>query len=39
VSVVALARDQQRDLIPIIRDDPGWQLFYQDVDGFIFTRS
>ena len=39
VSVVALARDQQRDLIPIIRDDPGWQLFYQDGDGFIFTRS
>ena len=39
VSVVALARDQQTDLIPIIRDDLGWQLFYQDVDGFIFTRS
>jgi hypothetical protein len=39
VSVVALAPDQQSDLIPIIRDDPGWQLFYQDGDGFIFTRT
>jgi hypothetical protein len=39
VSVVALAREEQRDLVPIIRDDPGWQLFYQDGDGFIFTRS
>jgi len=39
VSVVALAREEQCDLVPIIRDDPGWELFYQDTDGFIFTRS
>ena len=39
MSVVALAREEQRDLVSIIRDDPGWQLFYQDGDGFIFTRS
>jgi hypothetical protein len=39
VSVVALSRDQQQALIPIIRDDPNWHLVYADADGLVFTRS
>ena len=39
VSLVVIGPEQQSDLIPIIRNDPGWQLSYQDADGFIFTRT
>jgi hypothetical protein len=39
VSVVALSREQQEGLIPIISEDPGWRLVYEDEAGLVFTRS
>jgi hypothetical protein len=38
ISVVAISRDQQDDLLPLISADPGWQRVYQDEDGAIFVR-
>jgi hypothetical protein len=39
VDVAVLARDQQADLIPRMKRDPGWRLAYQDAEGLIFTRA
>ena len=38
VDVAVLARDQQPDLIPRMRADPGWRLIYEDAEGLIFRR-
>jgi hypothetical protein len=38
VDVAVLARDQQADLIPRMRADPGWELVYEDAEGLIFRR-
>ena len=38
VDVAVLSRDQQRDLIPRMRADPGWRLVYEDTEGLIFKR-
>ena len=39
ISVVAVSRDYQGDLLPLISRDPGWRLVYQDGDGAIFVRA
>lgn len=39
VDVAVLARDQQRDLVPRMRADPGWRLVYEDAEGLIFRRA
>jgi len=38
VDVAVLARDQQPDLIPKMKADPGWELVYEDAEGLIFRR-
>jgi hypothetical protein len=38
VDVAVLARDQQEQLIPKVRADPGWRLVYEDAEGLIFRR-
>ena len=38
VDVAVLARDQQSDLIPRMKADPGWELVYEDAEGLIFRR-
>jgi hypothetical protein len=39
IELVVASNDQQRDLIPRIRRDPGWRLLYKDADGWVFGRS
>jgi hypothetical protein len=39
VSVVVANREQQRELIPLLRNDPGWRLVYQDRAGLVFVRA
>ena len=39
VDVAVLARDQQSDLIPRMKADPGWELLYEDAEGLIFRRA
>jgi hypothetical protein len=39
VDVAVLARDQQADLIPRMKADPGWELVYEDPEGLIFRRA
>jgi hypothetical protein len=36
--VAVLSRDQQADLIPRMKADPGWELVYEDAEGLIFRR-
>jgi hypothetical protein len=38
VAVVA-HREQQAELIPIIKRAPGWRLAYADEDGYVFLRT
>lgn len=38
VTVAVLGPEQQKELIPRMLADPGWQLVYRDPDGLIFTR-
>jgi hypothetical protein len=38
VDVAVLSRDQQADLIPRMKADPGWELVYEDAEGLIFRR-
>jgi hypothetical protein len=38
VAAVVAARDQQAQLIPLIRNDPGWRLVFQDEEGYVFVR-
>jgi hypothetical protein len=38
VRCVLAARDQQRDLLPFIRRDPGWRLVSSDAAGMLFVR-
>jgi hypothetical protein len=38
ISVVALSRSQQEDLLPLISSDPGWLRVYEDGEGAIFAR-
>ncbi|MDP9242321.1 MAG: hypothetical protein M3O84_04005 [Actinomycetota bacterium] len=39
VDVVVASRDQQSQLLPLIRSDPSWRLAYEDPDGAVFVRS
>ncbi len=39
IRVMVLSREQQRGLISVIGNDPGWHLDYQDKEGLIFTRG
>jgi hypothetical protein len=39
VTAVAANPDQQRDLIPLLRGDPGWRLLYEGDDGLVFLRA
>jgi hypothetical protein len=39
VSVVVAHTEQQHELIPIIRRDPGWRLAYRERDGLVFVRT
>jgi hypothetical protein len=39
VDVVVAHREQQKELIPFIRDDPRWRLVYQDHEGLVFVRA
>jgi hypothetical protein len=38
VTVVVAERTQQAQLIPRIRDDPGWRLVHEDEEGLVFLR-
>jgi hypothetical protein len=38
VEVAVLSHVQQKNLIPLMKSDAGWQLVYQDNDGAIFRR-
>jgi hypothetical protein len=38
VDVAVLSPDQQSDLIPRMKADPGWELVYEDAEGLIFRR-
>jgi hypothetical protein len=38
VTVVVAERTQQGQLIPRIREDPGWRLVHEDEDGLVFLR-
>jgi hypothetical protein len=38
VTVVVAERTQQAQLIPRIREDPGWRLVHEDPDGLVFVR-
>jgi len=37
--VQAIVAAADWDLVPVLRDDPGWRLAYQDDDGYLFVRS
>jgi hypothetical protein len=37
--VQAIVAAADWDLVPVLRDDPGWRLTYQDEDGYLFVRS
>ncbi len=39
VRVLALSREQQAQLIPIVLEDPGWRLVYEDDDGLVLVRA
>jgi hypothetical protein len=39
VSAIVAHRDQQRELIPLLRGDPGWRLVYEDRRGLVFVRT
>ncbi len=39
VRVLVLARDQQADLMPIARRDPGWRMVYEDDEGLVLVRT
>jgi hypothetical protein len=38
IRVAALSRGQQPELIPVMRRDPDWRIYYSDDDGAIFLR-
>jgi hypothetical protein len=39
IRVVVANRQQQAELIPLIRRDPGWRLVHQDRRGLVFVRA
>ncbi len=39
VTAVVVHPVQQADLLPRIREDPGWRLAYRDADGYLFLRA
>jgi hypothetical protein len=38
VRVLALSREQQEELIPIVLRDPDWRLVYEDEEGLVLVR-
>jgi hypothetical protein len=39
VRVLALSREQQEELIPIVLRDPDWRLVYEDEEGLVLVRA
>jgi hypothetical protein len=39
VRVMALDREQQEELIPIVLRDPDWRLVYEDEEGLVLVRA
>jgi hypothetical protein len=37
--IQAIVAAEDWDLVPVLRDDPGWRIAYQDDDGYLFVRA
>jgi hypothetical protein len=37
--IQAIVAAEDWDLVPVLRDDPGWRIAFQDDDGYLFVRA